>query len=66
MEKVVKIEGMTCSHCLNRVDKALNKIESVKALVDLEKAQATIIGDVSDEMIIKTIKDAGYEVVSIN
>ncbi|HZJ86046.1 MAG TPA: cation transporter [Erysipelotrichaceae bacterium] len=65
MEKIVKIEGMTCGHCSGRVDKALNALHGVSATVDLENNQAVVSGDVSDEVITSTITEAGYKVVSI-
>lgn len=30
MKKVLKIEGMMCSHCTGRVDKALNDMDGSK------------------------------------
>lgn len=63
----IKIEGMTCSHCSGRVEKALNELEGVKAEVDLEKKTAfvTLSAEIDDETLIKTVADAGYEVVGI-
>ena len=68
MEKKMVINGMMCMHCVGRVDKALNAIEGVTATVDLESKTATITltSDVSDEVLVKTVTDAGYEVESIN
>ena len=66
MTKVVKVDGMTCGHCSARVEKALNELEGVTAKVDLDKAEATVSGEVTDELIRETITEAGYEVVSIN
>ena len=36
------------------------------ATVDLEAKTATVTGDVSDEVLRKTVEDAGYTVVSID
>ncbi len=66
MKKVMTIEGMMCMHCSGRVDKALNALEGVTAVVDLEAKTATVTGDVSDEVLRKTVEDAGYTVVSID
>ena len=67
MKKVIEINGMTCSHCQARVEKALNGIDGVEAKVDLKKKQATvqITKDVSDETFKSVIEETGYEVVSI-
>lgn len=66
MKKVMTIEGMMCMHCSGRVDKALNALEGVTAVVDLEAKTATVTGDISDELLRKTVEDAGYTVVSID
>ena len=67
MKKVLKIEGMMCSHCTGRVDKALNDMDGVKATVSLEgkSAEVELTKDVSDEALVKAVTDAGYEVVDI-
>ena len=67
MTKTIKIEGMMCSHCQARVEKALNALEGVTAVVDLEAgtASVTLTGAVSDEALRQAVTDAGYEVTSI-
>lgn len=67
MKKTMKIEGMMCGHCTGRVDKVLNALEGVQAEVSLEDKAAylTITGDVSDELLKKTVEDEGYQVVEI-
>lgn len=68
MTKVMKIEGMMCTHCSGRVEKALNALEGVSAVVNLEDKSATITlsAEVSDETLKQAVVDAGYEVVSLN
>ncbi|MGN0135696.1 heavy metal translocating P-type ATPase [Anaerotignum sp.] len=67
MKKVLKIEGMMCSHCTGRVDKALNEMDGVSATVSLEGkcAEVELSKDISDEELVKVVTDAGYEVVDI-
>lgn len=67
MKKIIKIEGMTCSHCQARVEKALNSISGVNAKVDLKKKAAVVSfdADVSDSAFKDAVTEAGYEVVSI-
>lgn len=65
MTKTITIEGMMCTHCSGRVEKALNAIEGVTATVDLAAKTATVTGDVTDEVLRKTVEDAGYKVGSI-
>jgi Cu+-exporting ATPase len=61
------IEGMSCAHCTARVEKALTALDGVTATVDLETKTAaiTLAGDIPDEILRKTVEDAGYEVVAI-
>lgn len=68
MTKTMKIEGMSCSHCSARVEKALNAVAGVSAQVDLEskKATVTLSQPVEDAILRKAVEDAGYEVVSIS
>ena len=54
-----------CPHCSGRVDKALNALEGVEATVDLAAGTATVTGDVSAEVLKKTVEDAGYTVTSV-
>ncbi|UMZ74063.1 heavy metal translocating P-type ATPase [Natranaerofaba carboxydovora] len=62
----LKISGMTCSACSNRVEKGLNKLDGVNASVNIATEKALISYDPSDVSLSKlkqTIKDSGYEVV---
>ena len=67
MKKIMIIEGMSCSHCSGRVEKALNALNGVNAVVDLEKKEAvlTLSKTIGDDLLIKTVADAGYTVVEI-
>ncbi len=67
MNKIMTIEGMMCGHCTGRVDKALNALEGVEATVSLEDkaAYVTLTGEVSDELLKKTVEDEGYQVLEI-
>lgn len=64
MKKEMLIEGMMCPHCVAHVTKALESIKGVKADVSLEKKHAivTLENEVADEVLIKAVVDAGYEV----
>ena len=68
MEKIMKIEGMMCMHCVSHVKKALESIPGVKADVDLEKneARVEVTPDTDVETLKKAVSDAGYEVVSVS
>ncbi len=64
----LKIKGMTCASCSNRVEKALKVLEGVeKANVNLpsEKASVTFqTSEISLEDLIAAVEKAGYEAVS--
>lgn len=63
----LKIEGMMCQHCVKHVKEALEKLEGVQAIVDLDKKTATVMkpDSVSVDDCKKAVVDAGYEVVGI-
>lgn len=42
MKKEYKVEGMSCNHCRTRVEKALNSIDGVNAIVTLNPPVASI------------------------
>ncbi len=42
MKKRFNVEGMMCDHCRAHVEKALNSIEGVKAVVTLSPAEAEV------------------------
>jgi len=68
MTRTMKIEGMMCTHCSGRVEKVLNALEGVTATVDLQAGTASVTCEaaVTDELLRKTVEDAGYDVVSID
>ena len=66
------VAGMSCAHCVNRVEQALKSLPGIKNVdVDLNKNQARVTLEKKDssndqEMIsqcIQAIKEAGYEAV---
>jgi copper ion binding protein len=63
----LKIQGMTCNHCVMRVAKALKGTAGVQdAQVDLQKGQAVVTYDdakVSLDNLSFAVVEAGYKVV---
>ncbi|MHB8482822.1 MAG: heavy metal translocating P-type ATPase [Nitrospiria bacterium] len=58
------LEGMTCSACANRIEKALNKIDGIKATVNFAAEKAYIrsrAGTVPIDLLLTAVKKAGYE-----
>ena len=68
MTKTIEIEGMMCSHCTGRVQKALETVEGVtEVCVNLEQKNAVVQADnnVTDEALTRAVTDAGYVVKRI-
>ena len=60
----VKINGMSCQHCVASVTKALEAINGVRDVsVDLEKGEASYEGDVDEQVIKVAITKTGFEIV---
>ena len=65
---VIKIKGMMCPHCTGRVSDALNAIDGVSADVNLDnggQAIITLSKEVSEDVLVTTVTNAGYEVIGI-
>lgn len=62
--KKMNIEGMMCKHCQAHVEKALNGIDGVHATVNLEEncAYLDLDKEVSEEVLIHAVEEAGYSV----
>ncbi|RUM30874.1 MAG: copper-binding protein [Aquifex sp.] len=65
-ERELKIQGMTCQHCVNTVKKALSEVEGVSEVeVSLEEGKATVKleKEVPFETLKKAVENWGYKVV---
>ena len=66
MERMtMKIDGMTCGHCVSAVDKALRKVNGV-AVEKVDIGSATVSFDpseVSEARIAEAVSDEGYAVL---
>jgi copper chaperone len=67
MERItMKIEGMTCGHCVASINNALKSIDGVQ-VDNVRVGSAAVAYDparTSSEAIAQTIADEGYAVVS--
>lgn len=60
----VKIEGMTCNHCVHNVKTSIEAVEGVENVeVDLKGKSAKVTGNVDLAKIVTAITSAGYKVV---
>ncbi len=68
MKLQVSIQGMSCQHCVKRVDQALKENFDVSSVnVDLAQHVAIIdtLASLDYEKIKEVIDDVGYEVLTI-
>ena len=68
MTKTMKIEGMMCGHCENRVKKALEAVAGVESAVvshEAGTAVVTLSSDVADDVLKKAVEDQDYTVKGI-
>lgn len=68
MKKKILIEGMVCEKCSNRVQDALEDIDStVYSMVNIEEKIAVVkfTGKVESSTIVDIIDKLGYSVLSI-
>ncbi len=66
VEKHLKIEGMTCGHCVERVKRALYSIEGVIHVdVSLEKGLASVQmeKDIPFDVLKSAVEEWGYRVL---
>lgn len=59
----LKVDGMTCDHCVRAVTEAITGVDGVsEASVDLDAGAATLTGDGVDlEAVVAAIVEEGYE-----
>lgn len=67
-QKVISVKGMTCSHCEDRVKKALEQLDGVQsAFADHKsgKVKVTLKAPVDDSKLKAAIEEQGYKVTKI-
>lgn len=68
MKKELKIEGMSCGHCVMHVEKALKElkeVENVEVSLEGKNAIVTLKDKTDDAKLKETVEEAGYDVVEI-
>ena len=67
MKKQIKIEGMSCNHCVNSVKEILEVLTGAQQVeVSLQDKCAFLTGEVTDEIIKEAIDDIGFDVIDIS
>jgi copper chaperone CopZ len=61
VSKTITVEGMTCEHCEQTVEDALEDVSGVTAAVaDRESESATVEGDADDQSLVDAVNESGY------
>lgn len=66
-KKTLIVEGMTCQHCENRVQEAINRIPGASADVSFRKGRAvvSVAREISEDTLKEAVEKAGYHVTEI-
>jgi len=59
----LKVEGMTCQHCVKAVREALSSVPGVEKVadVDLDSGEALVDGQPQAEALLAALHEEGYE-----
>lgn len=62
MSETITVEGMTCEHCEQTVEEALEDVDGVtSASADRESESATVEGNADPDELVSAVDEAGYE-----
>ena len=62
MNTIIKVDGMTCSHCKANVESKLANVQGVnEAIVNLQDGTVSIEGDIDFEDVDHTVTGLGYK-----
>jgi len=61
MTTTITVEGMSCGHCEQTVEEALEEVSGVTSVtVDRESEQASVDGEAEVTALVEAVEDAGY------
>lgn len=62
MSRTITVEGMTCEHCEQAVEDALEEVDGVtSATADRDSESATVEGAAEPDDLVTVVEDAGYD-----
>lgn len=62
MSQTLTVEGMSCGHCEQSVEEALEDIDGITAArADHESASVTIEGSAETAVLVGAVSEAGYD-----
>ena len=63
MSIVLKVQGMSCGHCVSTITAAVTPLAGATGVdVDLAAGQVTVAGSPDSAAVTAAIEDAGYDV----
>lgn len=62
MSQTITVDGMSCGHCEQSVEEALEGIDGITAArADHESASVTIEGSAETDALVSAVSEAGYD-----
>jgi len=62
MEQTITVRGMSCEHCEQTVEDALEAVAGVtKATADRESESVSVDGEASVDALVTAVEEAGYD-----
>ncbi|WP_415378919.1 heavy-metal-associated domain-containing protein [Halosimplex sp. TS25] len=62
MSETISVEGMTCEHCEQSVEEALEDVDGVtNAKADRGAESVTVEGDADTDALVSAVDEAGYD-----
>lgn len=62
MSETITVTGMTCEHCEQTVEEALEDVSGVTAVTaDREAETVTVEGDADKQALVDAVDEAGYK-----
>lgn len=63
MSLTLRVDGMSCAHCVASITKAVEPLPGVTGVaVDLDGAAVTVAGQPDETTVVAAIEDCGYDV----
>lgn len=65
--RTFSVPGVSCGHCKTAIETGLGALAGVeRADVDLERKIVSVLASASDDAIVATIDDAGYDATRLD
>ena len=62
MDHSITVDGMTCEHCEQNVEEALEGVDGVaEATADRDTSSASVEGTADPDELVSAVEDAGYD-----